>query len=252
MAKTGGMGDLYVVDQFDLSGDTQSLGNVGGGPNAADFTTIDKSAMVRQGLLRDGRLSWVSFFNPEAVTPPLGAHAVLKTLPYTDRQVAYCVGRAIGNPCFSLLSKQINYDPTRGQDGSLTFGIDVQANGFGAEWGEQLTAGLRTDTTATSPATGLDFGAVSTAFGWTAYLHLITFTGTSVTMTVQDSADNSAFTTITGGAFTAATTPATGVQRISSASTTATVRRYVRVITTGTFTNAIFLVGFVRYLSVQS
>lgn len=253
MAKQGGMGDLYVVDQFDLSGDTQSLGNVGGGPAPSDFTTIDKSAMVRQGLLKDGRLSWVSFFNPDAIGPPIGAHAVLKTLPYTDRQVAYCVGRAQGNPCFSMLSKQINYDGTRGQDASFTFAVDVQANGFGAEWGEQLTAGLRTDTTATSPATGLDFGAVSTLFGWTAYLHVLSITGTSVTVTVQDSADNAAFTTLTGGAFTAVATVATnGAQRLTAASQTATVRRYVRVITTGTFTNAVFLVSFVRYLTAQT
>jgi len=70
------------------------------------------------------------------------------------------------------------------------------------------------------------------------------FTGTSVTATIQDSADNSTFATLTGGLrFTAAT--AAGVQRLQGGRT-ATVRRYLRVATTGTFSSATFSVVFVR------
>jgi hypothetical protein len=248
VTKRAGMGDNFYVDGYDVSGDTQSLGPVRGGPATWETTGIDKSAPERIGLLRDGQIAFVSFFN-DANVAPLGAFQVLKALPLTDRQVSYFRGTAIGNAAASLVSKQINYDPTRGNDGSFTFACDSQANGFGLEWGEQLTAGKRTDTTATSPATGQDCGQVSTSFGWTAYLHLFAFTGTSVTVTLQDSADNSAFASFTGSAFTAAS--AIGVQRLTGA-TTATVRRYVRAITTGTFSQAVFAVNFVRYLTAQT
>jgi hypothetical protein len=109
-----------------------------------------------------------------------------------------------------------------------------------------LTPFRKVDTTATN-STAVDYGAAaaSVSFGWTAYLHVFAFTGTSVTVTLQDSADNSSFTALTGGAFTAAT--GRTKQQLISSSATATVRRYVRVATSGTFTNADFAVNFVRY-----
>jgi hypothetical protein len=248
MTKRAGMGDNFYIDGYDVSGDVNSLSNVHGGPAPWEVTGIDKSAVERIGLLRDGGLGFVSFFN-DANVAPLGAFQVLKTLPTVDRQCSYFRGTAIGNAAASLMSKQINYDGNRGNDGSFTFSTDVQGNGFGLEWGEQLTAGKRTDVTATSPATGQDSGVASTAFGWTAYLHVFAFTGTSVTVTLQDSADNSSFAAFTGSAFTAAT--GLTQQRLTGAPT-ATVRRYVRAVTTGVFTNAVFAVNFVRYLTAQT
>lgn len=247
MAKQSGLGDNAYVDGYDLSGDVLALGRVGGGPAASDVTGIKRSGYERIGLLRDGAIDFTVAFNDATTTGAEGAHTVLKALPTTDRQVTYCRGTALGSPAASLLSKQINYDGNRGTDGSFLLQVNSQANGYGLEWGEQLTAGLRTDTTATN-GTGIDYGAVSTLFGWTAYLHVIAFTGTSVTVTVQDSADNATYASLTGGAFVAAT--AIGAQRITGTST-ATVRRYVRVITTGTFSNAVFSVNFVRYLTAQ-
>ena len=55
--------------------------------------------------------------------------------------------------------------------------------------------------------------------------------------------DNSTFAAITGAAFIAATTG--GAQRLETAAN-ATVRRYVRAVTSGTFSNAVFFVHFVR------
>jgi hypothetical protein len=73
-------------------------------------------------------------------------------------------------------------------------------------------------------------------------------TGTSVTVTLQDSADNVTFANITGGAFTAAT--GITAQRLASPGATDTVRRYVRAITTGTFTVGNFNLMFVRNATV--
>lgn len=239
MAKTSGLGDRCFITGVDISGDVGSLSNVHGGPAMLDVTDITKSAFERIGGLRDGELTFTSFFNDSAAQ----AHQTLKALPRTDIVASYLRGTTQGNACASLVGKQIGYNPVRGNDGSLVMTTLAQANAFGIEWGAQLTAGIRTDTTATSPATGLDTTA-SASFGLQAYLHVFAFTGTSVTVTLQDSADNSSFAAIGAGvAFAAAST--VGAQRIVTVNTQ-TVRRYVRAITTGTFSNAAFFVQLTK------
>lgn len=239
MAKQGGLGDRCFVSGVDISGDIGSLSNIHGGPATLDVTDITKSAFERIGGLRDGGLSFTSFFNDSAAQ----AHKTLRTLPTADVLVSYLRGVAIGSPIATLAAKQINYDGTRAKEGSLVYTTEAQANAFGLEWGQQLTAGIRTDVTATSPATGLDT-LVSLSFGLQAYLHVFAFTGTSVTVTLQDSADNATFAAIGGGvSFVAAT--AVGAQRLVTINTQ-TVRRYVRAITTGTFTNAQFAVQLTK------
>lgn len=248
MAKQSGLGDLLFIDGYDISGDVSAVPLIRGGSAPWDITGINKSAYERLLLLRDGEINHNGFFN-DANVAPLGAFQVLKSLPTADRQIMYGRGSVLGNAAASLISKQLNYDWSRGQDGSFTSQTNATANGYGLEWGEQLTAGKRTDTTATN-GTGIDTtGAVSTLFGWTGYLHVFAFTGTSATVTIQDSADNVTFANLTGGAFTAAT--GLTQQRLTGA-TTATVRRYVRAITTGTFSNVVFAVNFVRYLTAQT
>lgn len=245
MAKSTGLASQLYVAGTDLSGDTAAIKQARGGPKPLDFTGIDKSAFERLGGARDGALDVTSYFDAAAG----GSHPVWSTLPTTDIIECFFVGQALANPAACLVAKQVNYDWSRPADGSLTADVNAVSNGFGLEWGVQITAGKRTDTTATSPATGADLTTVSTAFGWSAYLHVFAFTGTSVTVTLQDSADNSSFANFGGGggAFTAAT----GVtsQRITSPGATDTVRRYVRAITTGTFSNAVFAVAFCRYPS---
>lgn len=248
MAKQGGMGATAYVDGYDVGGDVTALNRIGGGPLAGVVTGIKKSAEERIGLKIDGAIEFTSAFNDDNVSAIIGAHQVLKTLPTTDRLVSYFHRQEVGAPVASCLSKQVNYDATRGDDGSLFFGVSTQSNGYGTEWGEALTAGSKVDT-AGADGVAIDYGSASTLFGWTAYAHLVAFTGTNITFTVQDSADNSSFSSLTGGAFTAMT--GIGAARLTSASATATVRRYVRINTSGTFTSATFAVSFVRYLSTR-
>jgi len=241
VTKTSGLGDGLIFGSADMSGDVQQLNSLSTPRSTFDFTGIDKKAMERQTGTVDGLLNMTTFFNPGAAAN--AAHLVARTLPRTDVQLAYLRGTTLGSPAFCILGKQVNYDPSRGTDGSLTFAVNVPANGSGAEWGDQLTPGSRTDVAATPTPTAVDLTTVSTAFGWQAYLFVQAFTGTSVTATIQDSADNATFATLTGAAFTAAT--AAGVQRLQGGRT-ATVRRYLRVATTGTFSSATFSVVFVR------
>ncbi len=241
MPKQSGLGDQLYVAGYDLSGDIGSLGAIGGGNSPLDLTGIDKSAFERLGGLRDGRVEFSAFFNPATDR----AHPRLKLLPTTDVLISYLRGTALGGQAASIVAKQANYDPTRGNDGSLTFAVQALANGYGLDWGRTLTAGKRTDTTATNGAS-VDHTDVTTAFGWQAFLHVFAFTGTSVTVTLQDSADDSAWANLAGGAFTAAS----GItsQRLEGGRT-ATVRRYLRAITSGTFSNAVFAVVFTRNLT---
>lgn len=234
MAKQSGLGDNFYIGGVDVSGDISALGNVGGGPAVQDVTGIDKSAMERLGLNRDGRMEFTSFFNP------LRAHPVLSALPTGDVILTYCRGTALGSPAACLNAKQANYDGTRGQDGAFTFTVQAQASGYGLEWGNLLTAGMRTDSAATN-GTGFDTTA-SASFGAQAYLQVAAFTGTDATVKIQDSADNVSFADVAGLAFTQITA-APGAQRIATANT-ATIRRYVRAVTTttGGFTSLTFAV----------
>lgn len=237
MTKQSGLGDRLFVDGYDLSGDIGSLSKIGGGPAALEVTDITQSAPERVGGLRTGEIAFQSWFNKATGQ----AHPVLSLIPTVDTQVSYLRNIGIGSPMASQISKQIGYDPTRGADGSLSLAISAQSNGYGIEWGRQLTIGKRTDTTATSGAS-LDTLA-SASFGGQFYFHLFAFTGTSVTIKIQDSADDSNWLDV-ASATTAALT-AIGAVRVAL-SNTATIRRYVRVTTVGTFSNAVFAVNMIK------
>lgn len=234
MAKQSGLGGRLWVGGAELSGDIQDFAPHGG-MAPLDVTDITQSAHSRLGGLRDGAIALTSYFDPAL------AHPVLSALPTADVITTAAIGAAIGSPAVSQNSVQLNYDGTRAADGGFTFKVDAQADGFGQEWGVLLTAGTRTDTSGRS-GTSFDTGA-SASFGAQAYLHVISFTGTSVTVNVDDSADNTTFTAVAGLTFTAAT--AIGAQRIAIGNT-ATVREFVRVTTAGTFTNAQFAVVLVK------
>ena len=245
MAKASGLGMQCYVDGFKISNDVGSLQRIGGGPALLPLTGIDKLAYERTGGKRDGEIAFTAWHNTAANQE----HAVLSTLPLIDRQVLVEMATPIGSDAAAIIAKQVNYDFTRGNDGSLTEVVSTVGNSFGLEWGNLVTADARNDTVATTPATGADlnaYGGASTSFGWQAYLVVSAFSGTSVTCTLRDSADNSSFANLTGGAFTAAT--AVGTQRLVGGAS-ATVRRYVQVATSGTFSSATFTVMFVRNVS---
>lgn len=237
MSKQGGQGDNFYYGGYNLSGDVGSLSRINGGPAALVVTAIDKSAPERIGGKRDGGMTFQCWYNDATGQ----AHEILKTLPYTAKIGTYFRGQAIGSPAASCRAMQINYDFNRAEDGSLPLLIDLQSDQFGLEWGEQLTVGIRTDTAATNGAS-LD-GTASSALGGQAYLQVFSVTGTSTTITLEDSADNVSFAAITGGAFTAVNAGSRSDQRIA---VTGTVRRYVRAVSSGTFSNAQFAVQFTR------
>jgi len=257
VTKQSGMGDNLYVAGYDLSGDTGNLDRIGGGNSPLVVTGIDKSAFERLGGLRDGGIDWTSWFNPESALDVPGTtvdheHVALSPLPRTDVIVTYFRGTTIGKPAASMVAKQVGYDPTRGEDGSLTFSLNALANGYGLEWGEQLTAGLRTDTGATAGTAWLDPGGVTTNFGLQAYLQVVAFDGTDVTIKLQESSDNGAdtYADVTGGGFTQVTA-APFAQRIATATNLA-VEEFLKVttVTSGGFNSVTFAVMVVRNAAV--
>jgi hypothetical protein len=208
MAKQGGLGARFLIGGYDISGDIQALDNVHGGPALIDSTDITQSAHSRITGLRDGGMGVTVYMDPA------NAHPVLDALPRTDTLGMFLLPTlAVGGAVACLNAKQVNYDPTRGAAGELTLKTDLQANLYGLEWAQTLTAGLRTDTTATNGAS-LDNTAAS-YWGAQAYLQVTAISGTSVTVTVQQSADNSTWITL-GSAFTAVTAPP-AFQRVTTA-----------------------------------
>lgn len=238
MAKESGLGAQLYMDQYDLSNDTNQLGKISKSLAALEFTGIDKSAMERKAGKLDAGITITTYHNPT------NAHAAYAPLPRVDRITSYFHRATLGVPVASMACKQLGYNPTRDADGNLLAEVDTQENGTWLDWGRALTAGKRVDTTATN-GTGVDYGDPTPAaynFGLQAYLHVFAFTGTNVTIKLQSSTDNGAgdaFSDVTGGAFTLVT----GVtkERIATARNQA-IERYLRVVTSGTFTSVTFAV----------
>lgn len=243
MAKSTGLGAAYFVDGVDLSGDTNQVGDISKPMGLQEMTGLDKYAIERLGTTLDGHLKWTSYFNPT------GAHPVLANVPRTDRIASYWhKNNVLGTPVASMVCKQLDYAPSRDSDGKLTIDVEAEANAWGLEWGLGLTAGKRTDGAATNGASvdfqGVGGWDVTKAFGLQAYLHVFAFTGTSATIKLQSSSDNGvgdAFADVVGGSFSVVSS-APQAQRIGSARNLA-VERYLRVATTGTFTNLVFAVS---------
>jgi hypothetical protein len=208
VAKQTGLGSRLLVGGYDLSGDISAIDTIHGGKALLDGTDITQSAHARIHGLRDGSMAFTAFMDTA------NAHPVLSALPTGDvHMMAMLPALAVGAPAVALVARQVNYDPNRGTDGALMLKVDGQGDGYGLEWCATLTAGLRTDTGATG-GTALDNAAAS-YWGAQAYLQVTAFSGTDVTVTVQQSADNSTWITL-GSAFTQVTA-APNTQRVTTA-----------------------------------
>lgn len=233
------------LNGIDASGDVGSVGVIRGGPAALEVTGINAAAIERVGGRRSGEITFNSWFNPT------GAFLTLNDLPTSQVGVSYAHRGVLGNPICTLYGYQVNYDPTFGADGSLEFTTQALSSGpmNALEWGVQLTAGLRTDTTGTNPTSGVDDLAgspTSTNFGATIWVHLTALTGTNVIFTLRDAATEPTYAAVTGGAATSMT--AIGYQRWTTSSTQ-NIRRFLSIGTSGTFSSATFIVGVQRHLT---
>lgn len=237
MTKSSGIRSTLLVGGYNLGADIGSVSRIGCPVGVQDVTGLPSSARETALLIRDGMIDFAPFFNPATDR----AHSVLSVLPTTDVQVMFLHRDTQGAAAACLVAKQVNYDGTRAASGELTFATNTTGNSYGLEWGTVLTDDGITTSGAAENLGSYDFGAAS-SFGFQAYMQVLAFTGTSATVTIQQSSDNGsgdAFAAVTGGAFTAAS--AIGAQRIATANDLA-VERYLRVAISGTYSNLEFVV----------
>lgn len=241
MAKQSGIGANLYVGEYDPTGDIGAVTSIVTRRNPLIVTGIDKSAPERILGQRDGELAFTSFWNISAGQ----AHPVLSALPTTDRIISVVIGQTVGSPAASMVGKQITYGPTRGQDGSLVAQTTVQANGNGLDWGEMLTTGKQTFASGTVNGTSIDLGSTSTLFGAAAYLHVFSLGSGAPTVTVADSANDLTFAALSPTSL--AFTPTVAGAERQQTGTAATIRRYIRVQITGTYTALVCALNFVRF-----
>lgn len=242
MTKENGLGAGLFLDGYDLSGDSREVGNISKALTELPQTGIDKYAMERAAGQLDATLEWVSFFNPT------NAHIALTAMPRTDRVASYMHKQnVLGTPVANIVCKQVDLNTTRGDKGDFTSKVKAVANAWWLDWGQSLTTGQRTDVAATN-GTGVDFGdpaPLAYTFGAQFYLQVFAFTGTDVTIKVQESSDNGTdpWADVVGGTFTVVTAAHTSEQKVTTRALA--VDRYLRVVTTGTFTSVKFTVAAV-------
>ena len=236
MAKRSGLGQEFYISSYDLSGDVASIGTMATPREALDVTAINASAHERILGLADGNISFMTYFNDATRQE----HAALSGLPTADVQVSWLMSGTRGDPAVSMVAKQIDYNGTRGTDGSLTFDVNCNSTGTAPDWGVLLTAGSDTHSSAGATAS-VDNGA-ATSNGLVAYLHVVSIASGSVTVAVQESSDNGssdAFGNVVGFSTTSAAT----TERVTSSGA---AERYLRVNTTGTFSNAVIVLTIRR------
>ena len=253
MSKKSGLGAQGYVGGYDITNDIGQMDGMDESVSLLEVTGMDKSAVERVRGPKSGRFAFTGFFNDAA----LREHAALSGLPTTDVVCIFLTSSTLGDEGVGITGKQINYAWNRPADGSLGISAEVLGNGDGLNWGKSLTAGKKTDSAAAN-GTGVNFAeqpkgaATSSAFGLVAYLEVFAFTGTNVTVTIEESDDDGsgdAYAAVTGGVFTAAS--GITAERIET-SLSLTVEQYLRAVTSGTFSNAVFAVVCKRYASANA
>jgi len=237
MAKKTGLAENFYAHGYDISGDVGALQGVSSPRNTLEVPGIDASAMERLLGLASGLIDFNSWFNDAA----LREHAALKGLPTGDRVMVWAMGTTRGDSAAFLIAKQTNYDWARGEDGSLQASINAQSsNGVPLIWGNMLTAGKITDSSAAN-GTSIDDSA-STTKGVRAVLQVFDISSGTPTFVFQDSANDSTWSTLISFAAVANGDEPTAEYKTA----TGTVDRYVRAITTGTFSNAQYAIVYQR------
>jgi hypothetical protein len=239
LVKNHGREARVMIDQYPLSGRIRTVSihrEV-----ALDDTDAFGDDWKRREIIGKaaGTLGFGGLFDAAAGQTAAAFWAALRAVTPSVVSVAIA-GFAIGN-MVELISP---YETDMGINSDHTTGpVDVQAN-FVPDGLMDLGVSLHDHVaeTAIVNLTGVDQVAVSTTSGWVGHINVSAFAGTSVTIKLQDSADNTTYADLTGGTFTAITGPTK--ERLVGASN-ATVRRYVRgAISAGTFTSVTFTLAF--------
>ena len=241
MAKTNGLNVRLYVEGYDLSGDANALSGLGYTNELLDVTTLDVSARKRIIGTVDSEVTFEAWFDNASSRQ----HAVWTSnsgkLPTADQDILIPMGSAVGDPSMGLIAKEGTYNVARASGSAISATATFSANGSAAEFGEMLTALDDTHSSAGS-GTVVDSGA-SSSNGGSGYLQLLSLDSGSVTVNLQEA-------TSSGGSYsnfmTFSTVAAAAAPSAERLTMEGTVQRYIKVTTTGTFSNSKIVVGFSR------
>jgi len=233
-----GAQQLYVQGS-DLSGDVGAVNTIASPRGVQVVTGVNKIALERVLLPSDGEIEFANWFNDAAGA----AHPILSALPTSDVVLLWLSGGAIDDPACGLVAKQIDYAWNRGADGAVAGTVPARAAaGTPVEWLVALTAGEDTHASASSSASKDDGASAVTTQGLVAYLQLREIDSGTPTITIEDSANDSAWATLISFTAVAAGAEPTAERK----QVTGTANRYLRVTSTGTFVNADFAIAYRR------
>ena len=241
MAKVNGLNVRLYVEGYDLSGDANALSGLGYTNELLDVTTLDVSAKKRIVGLVDSEMSFEAWFDNASNQQ----HSVWSSnsgkIPTADQDVLIPMGSSVGDQFVGLIAKQSSYNISRAPGSAISASAAFSANGSAAEFGEMLTALDDTHSSASS-GTVVDSGA-SSSNGGSGYLQLLSLDSGSVTVNLQESTSSSGSYT---NFMTFSTVAAAGAPTAERLTMEGTVQRYIKVTTTGTFSNAKIALGFSR------
>ena len=241
MAKKAGLAHNFYVGGYDLSGDIGSIENAASPRTFLSAPVLDKSAMVRLKGRTDGALDFSTWFDDAALLE----HVALSGLPTADVVSIWFLGTTLGDVCGMLSSKQVNYDPTRAEDGSLAIMVNNQGQGVPLEWGKSVTAGKVTFSSAGSKTGEI---TAQTTSGGVGYIQVFSVGSGTPTFVLQDSSNT---TNGIDGDWATLITFATQARGAERKEVSGTVEKALRLTTTGSFANAVCAVGFRRGESVD-
>jgi len=241
MAKVSGLNVRLFVMGNDLSGDANALDGAGYSQETLETTALESAAASRITGLADGSLTVNGYFDNAAnkIHPTFTSNS--GKIPTADQVVLAPMGSAVGSPMCGISAKETSYSVSRGTGSAITVSSAFSGNGMGGEFGVMLTAFDDTHSSATN-GTAVDNSA-SSANGGAGYLQAISLASGNVVVKIQHSADNSSWSDLISYSSLATS----GVPTAVRTEVTGTVNRYLRVVSTGTFSNAKIAVGFARF-----
>ncbi len=234
MAKINGLGVRIYANGYDLNTDVNALSGIGTNQALLDVTNLSVSATERMIGLRDSTLSVNGWFDNAAGY----SHDAFNSIA-GDSEVIMTMGTSRGDPACGMVADQSTYNVDRTQGTAIATTVEFQtSDGKGLNWGVVLTDGPeQTDSSATNSASVDNAG--STSDGAIALISVESIGSGTATVKVQDSSDDAAWADLIS--FTAVT-----ARTSEAVSATGTVDRYLRVQTTGTFTDLVFVVQIAR------
>ena len=229
MAKVNGLGVRIYANGYDLNTDVNALGGIGNTQALLETTSLSKSATERIIGLKDSTLSVNGWF--DAATG--FSHDAFSSIS-GDSEVIMSMGTSRGDAACGMVADQATYNVDRSTGAALATTVEFStSDGNGLNWGVLLTDGPeQTDSSATN-STSVDNGA-SSSNGAIGVISVESLASGTATVKIQHSSDNATFADLI------TFTNVTG-RTSELISATGTVNRYLRLQSSGTFSNLVIV-----------